>query len=109
MNDDKSVLGLATIRRNRGVSLEQIAQSTKISMLCLRAIEGGDFKKLPGGIYDTNYLRQYAKAIDFDAGTLLEYYYNRTGKLSPASQSESANNKDKGLFSGLRPSTILGL
>jgi len=30
MTEEKSVLGLATIRKNRGISLEQIAASTKI-------------------------------------------------------------------------------
>src|ERR1035441_6746765 len=39
MKEQKSVLGLSTIRRNRGVSLEQIAESTKISIRSLEAIE----------------------------------------------------------------------
>jgi cytoskeletal protein RodZ len=109
MNEDNSVLGLATIRRNRGVSLEQIAQSTKISMRSLRAIEGGDFKQLPGGIYNTSYIRQYAQAIDFDAAILLDYYNSRMGSAQGQNGSTSGpsrNNKD--LFGGYRPSTILG-
>lgn len=74
VNRDNSVLGLASIRHNRGLSLEQIAQSTKISVRALRAIEEGDFKKLPGGIYNTSYIRQYARAIEFDECELLAYY-----------------------------------
>ena len=110
MDADKSVLGLATIRRNRGVSLEQIAQATKISIRCLQAIELGDFKKLPGGIYNTNYIRQYAKAIDFDAATLLEYYYRKSGLVPPQAHQEQqrGNDKDRG-YGGLRPSTLVGL
>ena len=64
MGHDNSVLGLASIRRNRGLSLEQISQDTKISVRALQAIESGEFKKLPGGIYNTSYIRQYARAID---------------------------------------------
>jgi cytoskeletal protein RodZ len=75
---DNSVLGLASIRRNRGVSLEQISQNTKISVRALQAIEDGDFKKLPGGIYNTSYIRQYARAIEFDEFELLAYYHSRT-------------------------------
>jgi cytoskeletal protein RodZ len=75
---DNSVLGLASIRRNRGVSLEQISESTKISMRALRAIEEGDFKKLPGGIYNISYIRQYARAIEFDESELLAYYHSKT-------------------------------
>jgi len=74
---DNSVLGLASIRRNRGLSLEQISQNTKISVRALQAIEEGNFKKLPGGIYNTSYIRQYARAIEFDETELLAYYYSK--------------------------------
>ena len=78
MKHDKSILGLASIRRNRGLSLEQISQSTKISVRSLQAIEEGEFKKLPGGIYNTSYIRQYARAIEFDESEILSYYHSRT-------------------------------
>jgi cytoskeletal protein RodZ len=74
---DNSVLGLASIRRNRGLTLEQISQNTKISVRALQAIEEGEFKKLPGGIYNTSYIRQYARAIEFDESELLAYYQSR--------------------------------
>ena len=78
MKHDDSVLGLASIRRNRGLSLEQISQTTKISVRALQAIEEGEFKKLPGGIYNTSYIRQYARAIEFDESEILAYYHSRT-------------------------------
>ncbi len=106
MEEDKSVLGLATIRKNRGVSLEQISDTTKISLRSLRAIEGGEFKKLPGGIYNTNYIRQYAEAIDFDATTLLEYYYRETGMRSANAGQEERPTVKKTPFGGVRPSAI---
>ena len=77
MGHDNSVLGLASIRRNRGLTLEQISQNTKISVRALQAIEEGEFKKLPGGIYNTSYIRQYARAIEFDESELLAYYQSR--------------------------------
>lgn len=77
MREDESILGLASIRRNRGVSLSQIAEKTKLSVRFLEAIERGDFRKLPGGIYNTNYIRQYARAIDYDEAILLEFYRRR--------------------------------
>jgi cytoskeletal protein RodZ len=79
MKEETSVLGLANIRRKRGISLEQIAATTKISMRSLEAIERGDFRKLPGGIYNTSYIRQYARAIDYDERDLLAYYANNVG------------------------------
>ena len=90
MDHDKSVLGLASIRRNRGLSLEKISQNTKISTRSLQAIEEGDFKKLPGGIYNTSYIRQYARAIDYDESEILEIYHcfmNTAGEEAPVKSS----------------------
>lgn len=104
MENDNSVLGLASIRRNRRVSLEQIAECTKISVRFLRAIESGEFQKLPGGIYNTSYIRQYARAIDFNEVDLLAYYNAQMG-LSPSRAEEEHNGTGFGNF---RPSTVAG-
>jgi cytoskeletal protein RodZ len=68
-----------TVRRNAGVTLREISERTKISVRNLEAIESGEFKKLPGGIYATSYIRQYAREIGFDEFELLEHYYRVTG------------------------------
>lgn len=103
---DNSILGLATIRHNRGISLEQISESTKISLRSLKAIECGDFAKLPGGIYNTSYIRQYAKAIDFDESELLAYYNSRTGPGATASADERRGNDRNIVGGGLRPASL---
>jgi cytoskeletal protein RodZ len=102
MHEENSVLGLATIRRNRGISLEQIAESTKISVRSLRAIEQGEFRKLPGGIYNTSYIRQYARAIDYDEAAILAVYHREmNGKgTPPATKSDS-----KDIFRPFRPAS----
>jgi cytoskeletal protein RodZ len=68
------IFGLKNWRQGKGISLESIAQDTKLSVRQLQAIESGDFQKLPGGIYNTNYIRQYARAIGFDEALLLSFY-----------------------------------
>ena len=65
---------LSAIRRRKGISLEEIARSTKISTRYLEAIEKSDFDVLPGGVFRTSYIRQYARAIDYDEWDLLSYY-----------------------------------
>ncbi|SPE42091.1 conserved hypothetical protein [Candidatus Sulfopaludibacter sp. SbA3] len=105
MREETGVLGLATIRRNRGVSLEQIAESTKISVRSLEAIERGDFRKLPGGIYNTSYIRQYARAIDYDEAALLDFYHRQMS----GDAARTTTREGEGSFGGLRPaSTIVG-
>jgi cytoskeleton protein RodZ len=53
-------------REMRGVSLEEIASATKISLRFLDAIEREDFKKLPGGIFGRSFIRTYAKYLGLD-------------------------------------------
>jgi cytoskeletal protein RodZ len=67
-------LELARQRQQAGRSIEEIAANTKISIRFLRAIELEEFDKLPGGIFSTSYLRQYAAAIGYDEEALLAHY-----------------------------------
>jgi cytoskeletal protein RodZ len=103
MTEEKSVLGLATIRKNRGISLAQIAETTKIGVRSLEAIERGDFQKLPGGIYSTSYIRQYARAIDYDESALLTFYYRETG----AGASRRDGRDDRGAVGGFPPASTI--
>ncbi len=57
---------LKLARETRGLSLREIANSTKISMVALRALEDGDFSKLPGGIYSRAFIRAYAAQVGLD-------------------------------------------
>jgi len=69
-----STLDLSLSRQRKSISLEEIAQKTKISLRFLRAIEDEEFDKLPGGIFNTSYLRQYAMAAQYDETELLAHY-----------------------------------
>ena len=102
MKEEKSVLGLSTIRRNRGISLEQIAESTKIGVRTLEAIEQGEFRKLPGGIYNTSYIRQYACAIDYDESALLAFY---TREMARADSTARNGTNGNGGYGGWRPAS----
>ncbi len=83
------ILGVRIWRQRKGISLEAIAASTKLSVRLLEAIEAGEFARLPGGIYNTNYIRQYARAIDFDESDLLAFYRRSCDPVSDAVRSEN--------------------
>ncbi|MGO9257470.1 MAG: helix-turn-helix domain-containing protein [Bryobacteraceae bacterium] len=57
-------------REARGISLRQIAETTKIGVRYLEAIERGAFEELPGGAYTVGFIRQYARAVG-DTGNVL--------------------------------------
>ena len=65
---------VASIRQTRGISLEEIARNTKLKVTTLKAIEDANFDLLPGGIYNISYIRQYARAIGADEGSLVRQY-----------------------------------
>jgi len=65
---------LAAIRQQKGITLGDIAATTKICLRYLQAIECGEFARLPGGIYGTSYIRQYARAVAVPEGELLARY-----------------------------------
>jgi cytoskeletal protein RodZ len=77
-------MDLRSSRKRKGVSLEQIADATKISIRFLRAIEAEEFDKLPGGIFTTSYLRQYASAVGIEESRLLGYYQSKQDRVEPA-------------------------
>jgi cytoskeleton protein RodZ len=65
---------VASIRQTNGISLEEIARDTKLRVTTLKAIEDANFDVLPGGIYNISYIRQYARAIGADEGSLVNLY-----------------------------------
>ena len=83
-------LGLEGYRAGRGLSLDAIAERTKISLRFLRAIEDEEFDKLPGGIFTTSYLRQYAAAVWFRFGQVIGLLYPRGG--TPAQSGDGSGN-----------------
>lgn len=91
---------LSVYRQKAGISLEQVAAKTKISMRFLRAIESEDFAQLPGGIFNTNYLRQYAETIGMNEHELFERYRKKMNignveleKREPTSETRSFLNR----------------
>jgi cytoskeletal protein RodZ len=73
----KQRIDLPALRQHKGISLREIADTTKISMRFLKAIEEEDFEQLPGGIYNTSYIRQYARLIGYEESELLAYYWSQ--------------------------------
>jgi len=57
---------LRRLRLQRGVSLQQLATSTKVSETLWAGLERNDFSRWPNGIFARAYIREYAKAIGVD-------------------------------------------
>ena len=57
---------LREARERRGITLRQIANSTKISVGVLDALERNDISRLPGGIFGRAFVRSYAVEVGLD-------------------------------------------
>jgi cytoskeletal protein RodZ len=61
-------------RELRGVSLREIADSTKISVRFLEALEQDRLDVLPGGIFRRAFVREYARHLGLDAERLVSEF-----------------------------------
>jgi DnaJ-class molecular chaperone len=68
---------LKKIRDELGVSLEEIAETVKVRMAYLRAIEEDRFEKAPSRIFLKGFVRAYAQYIGLDADMVANRYLKR--------------------------------
>lgn len=72
---------LQKAREEKAISLEQISELTKIRLLYLRALEAGEFEKLPGRVYVKGFLKSYAKTVELDPTKILQIYQTYIDQL----------------------------
>jgi cytoskeleton protein RodZ len=70
-------------REMRGISLDEIAATTKIGTRLLRALEDGQFELLPGGIFNKNYVRAYARHVGIDEEQAVADYLQAAQESPP--------------------------
>lgn len=61
-------------REVRGVSLEEVADATRIPVQSLANIEDGRFDDLPGEVFVKGFLRSYARAVGLPGDDVLARY-----------------------------------
>jgi len=79
---------LREAREERGFSLGEVSEQTRISSLYLESIENDDYRPLPGGIFNKGFVRSYAKFVGIDEQEALADY---ASLLSQSQGSEVAS------------------
>ncbi|MEK4260955.1 helix-turn-helix domain-containing protein [Paenibacillus sp. FSL L8-0499] len=67
---------LKEARLQKGMSLDDVQEVTKIRKKYLEAIESGDYKVLPGSFYVRAFIKTYAEAVGMSPDELLEEHGN---------------------------------
>jgi cytoskeleton protein RodZ len=67
------------MRLNRGVSLEEVARSTRVTSHYLAALESDDFSALPPPVFTRGFIRAYCEMLGESPGEALALYEQRHG------------------------------
>ena len=65
---------LRQAREERGMTISEIAEQTRISALYIESIEADDYRILPGGIFNKGFVKSFAKTVGVDEQEALEDY-----------------------------------
>jgi len=71
---------LRQFREARGLTLEQVANTTKIAIYYLRYLEAEEYAELPARVYVKGYLKQIARLLKLDAEQMVKSYIDRMEK-----------------------------
>ena len=75
---------LQAIRFQKQMSLEQVAEETRIRVPILRALEHEDFACLPPDVFTVGFLRAYAQAVGADGNEAVRRYHVQRRLSQPA-------------------------
>lgn len=78
-------------RQRRSVSLEDISQTTKVTVRSLKALESEAFDQLPGGILSKGIVRSYVRYLGLDENEWVNRFLDASGQNKPE---DPARDKD---------------
>jgi cytoskeleton protein RodZ len=82
-------------REMRAITLEEIADATKIGTRSLRALEEEHFDQLPGGIFNKGFVRAYAKFLGIDEEQAVSDYITASGEVGNTTATQMAALADQ--------------
>ena len=82
-------------REMRAITLEEIAEATKIGTRSLKALEDEHFDQLPGGIFNKGFVRAYAKFLGIDEEQAVADYITATGDVGNSTSTQMAALADQ--------------
>src|SRR5580765_3257035 len=100
---------LREAREKRGVSLRQIATTTRISVMSLEALERSDLSRLPGGIFTRAFVRAYAQEVGLDPERTIQDFIAELPAESAAATAHSGAVEDGEALESDRKAVITAL
>jgi cytoskeletal protein RodZ len=98
---------LRTAREQRGISIRDIADRTKIARTALEALENGDLSRLPGGIFVRAFIRAYATEVGLDPENAVREFLQQTGDRSDPVLSSRVPEEESAFENNRRVASVL--
>jgi cytoskeleton protein RodZ len=95
-------------RERAGLTIEQISARTRIKVGLLRAIEQGDFERLPGEFFTRAFLRTYARELRLSPDEIVEAYAAAHPTLAPVGEASAARSREVANEPSLRRIRVSG-
>ena len=100
---------LVSARERKGMTVKEIADSLRLSVQMIQAIESDQFERFPAVIYLKGYLRSYAKLVELSEEAFLQMYSQvkvpddvetlaTSVKMTPVIKYSQASRKKNHLF-----------
>jgi len=83
-------------RELRGIELDAVSNTTKISIRMLRALEEEHFDQLPGGVFNKGFVRAYARQVGLNEEETIADYLAALQENEMQAQSASSDFRDPG-------------
>lgn len=98
---------LRAAREERGISISEVAEQTRIAPMYLECIENNDYKPLPGGIFNKGFVKSYARFVGFDEHEALQDYSRLAAQAEAVEDEKYRSYRPEVLTDDqARPSTI---
>jgi cytoskeletal protein RodZ len=90
---------LRTARERRHLSLDALAETTRVSRRVLQAIEDNDVAALPAPVFVRGFLRSYAREVGLDPDAVVNAFMTHVA-AAPAAGGQSGRSDDRRSESG---------
>src|SRR6185369_5835162 len=92
-------------REQRGVTLTDISEATRIGTRFLKAIETDSYSVLPGGIFTRSFIRAYAKQVGMDEDEAIALYQQQITGVTAEAAPQRIESRPPTLVEPPRPAT----
>jgi cytoskeletal protein RodZ len=80
------------VRETKGLTLDEVASKTRIRTDFVKALEEGNFAKLPDQVFARGFVRSYARSLGLDEDDAIHRFIQSAGASTKSRMNVNASN-----------------